>query len=82
MSDFRDDIIRASEISQYVYCNRAWWLKRVHGVQPGNTREMAAGTAHHQAHSRWLSVSRLVRRLAYALLLAAIILIVLQLIWG
>ena len=60
-----DDIIRASEIGQYAYCARAWWLARVRGVSPANVAEMKAGTEHHRrrAHSvqrlrraRWIVV--------------------------
>ncbi len=42
--------IRASEIGDYLYCNRRWWLKRVQGVRPPITERMAAGTQYPQPH--------------------------------
>ncbi len=71
MSDNRDYLIRASEISQYVYCNRAWWLRRVHGIRPGNEPLLAAGSAFHARHARSLGTSRLFRQVAIGLLLTA-----------
>ena len=45
-------IIRASEIGQYDYCAKAWWLGSIEGVQPSNIQELQAGTAAHEAHGR------------------------------
>ena len=47
-----EDIIRASEIGEYVHCNRAWWLGHVQGVENANRAVMEAGTAQHQAHGQ------------------------------
>ena len=47
-----DHIIRASEIGQYDFCARAWWLGSIEGVQPSNVRELQAGTAAHEEHGR------------------------------
>ncbi len=47
-----DRIIRASEIGQYDFCAKAWWLGSIEGVQPSNIRELQAGTAAHEAHGR------------------------------
>ncbi|MEK9164664.1 MAG: hypothetical protein AAB342_04830, partial [Chloroflexota bacterium] len=48
--------IRASEIGEYVYCHRAWWLRHVQGRESANAREMALGTRAHAHHGRtvWL----------------------------
>ena len=40
-------IIRASEIGEYIYCHRAWWLRHVGGYASANVRELAEGTAVH-----------------------------------
>lgn len=48
--------VRASEISAFVYCQRAWWYQR-QNKQPLNTEELADGTGYHQEHARltrWL----------------------------
>lgn len=47
-----EDIIRASEIGEYVHCNRAWWLGHVQGVENANRAVMDAGTMHHQEHGQ------------------------------
>lgn len=62
-----DKWIRASEISDYIYCRRAFWLRRVGGYASQNVREMAAGTGYHQEHGRIVQRATLTQRLAYAL---------------
>jgi hypothetical protein len=66
-----DDIIRASEIGQYAYCSRAWWLGRVRGYRSTNVRAMRQGTAGHERHGRAVEGYHLLRRVAVALLLLA-----------
>jgi hypothetical protein len=66
-----DDVIRASEIGQYAYCARAWWLARVLGYRPANVAELQAGQAWHQAHGRSVDRSLLLQRLAVGLFLLA-----------
>ena len=71
-----DDLIRASEISQYVYCTRAWWFSRVKGYQPENAAALQQGTARHRRHGRRVERFHLQRRLAlFLLLLAAVALV-------
>ena len=50
-------VIRASELAQYAYCAKAWWLGSVQGVASSNTRELARGERAHRAHGRrvWLA---------------------------
>lgn len=71
-----DKWIRASEINEYVYCRRAWWLKRVGGYATQNVHELAAGTAYHQEHGRIVQRATLTQRLAYALVFITISFIV------
>jgi hypothetical protein len=59
--------IRASEISNYVYCRRAWWLQRARGYASANVREMSQGVQYHQQHGRLLLQAVWGRRLAIAL---------------
>ena len=66
-----DDVIRASEIGQYAYCARAWWLARVKGHRSTNVAALARGTARHQAHGRAVESYHLLRWAALALLLLA-----------
>ncbi|MBE2199947.1 MAG: Dna2/Cas4 domain-containing protein [Anaerolinea sp.] len=67
-----DKWIRASEITTYVYCRRAWWLERVGGYQAHNARELQMGTAYHEEHGRTVQQATRTQRLAYALVLITI----------
>jgi len=71
-------VIRASEISEYVFCHRAWWLHQMRGESSANTRELAAGTARHARHGRQVSLAAALRMLAVLLLLAALLALVLS----
>ncbi len=66
--------IRASDISTYLFCERAWWYQR-QGIETENIAELASGSELHQHHGRAVLTSGLMRILAYALLLIAIILL-------
>lgn len=67
-------VIRASEVGQYAYCARAWWLGQIQELDSANIREMAQGDQAHKAHGGLVASYRRVRRLAYAVLfLAALI---------
>jgi len=66
-------IIRASEIGQYAYCAHAWWLGNVEGLPSGHQREMAAGEATHQRHGKGVRTSLALTRMAYAVLLLAVV---------
>lgn len=52
-----DRVIRASELGQYSFCAKAWWLGSVEDVPSANMREMDAGTYAHEQHGQtvWLS---------------------------
>lgn len=61
-------IIRASEIGQYVFCHRAWWLGRVRGYRPMNETALAAGTQAHARHGETVAASQRWQRAGYVLL--------------
>jgi hypothetical protein len=71
--------IRASEIGEYVYCRRSWWLRRVRAVASTNVAQMRAGTQHHQRHGRLVERSIWLRRLAYVALFCAVAMLVFEL---
>ncbi len=50
--------IRASEIGQYVFCQRAWWLGSVQGYRPVNEEALSAGTQAHRQHGRSVAASQ------------------------
>ena len=60
--------IRASEIGQYVFCQRAWWLGTVQGYRPVNEAELSAGTQAHLQHGRSVAASQRWQWVGYALL--------------
>lgn len=74
------DVIRASEIGEYVYCHRAWWLGRVRGVPNANRVVLGAGITRHRAHGRQMQRSEWLQRGAWLLfaiaILAALLLLV------
>lgn len=45
-------LIRASEIGEYVFCHRAWWLHRVQGLESAQRAQMEHGIAEHSEHGR------------------------------
>ncbi|MCZ7671571.1 MAG: Dna2/Cas4 domain-containing protein [Chloroflexi bacterium] len=77
-----DHWIRASEISNYVYCRRAWWLQRQGGHHSQNIRELQTGTQYHQQHSQTWLRSLWGRRLAYLLLFLFVAFITFQFLSG
>jgi CRISPR/Cas system-associated exonuclease Cas4 (RecB family) len=66
--------IRASEIGTYLYCQRAWWYQR-QGMKSENLAELAGGTELHEQHGRAVMTAGCLRVLAYALLLASLVLV-------
>ena len=72
-------IIRASEIGEYIYCHRAWWLRHIGGYQSANVRELAAGTSVHEQHGRTVWLSGVLRVAALVLVALAIIIFLVSL---
>jgi len=70
--------IRASEISNYVYCNQAWWLQRTIGAESNNRLELDEGFRFHRGHGRLLSRSAWLQRLAYVMLFFVVALLTFQ----
>ncbi len=74
--------IRASEISQYIYCRRAWWLKQRQGWQSDNVRKLRTGARYHNRHGRRVRQVSLLRGLAYTMLFCVVAYVVFQLLLG
>jgi hypothetical protein len=69
MAEARDRVIRASEIGQYTF----WWLGSVEGRPSANRQELTAGEAAHTRHGWGVRASLALRRLAYAVLVLAMV---------
>ena len=69
-------VIRASEIGQYTYCGKAWWLSTAEGVAPANTADLARGTAAHAAHGREVIGARALPLIAIALIVIAVLVLI------
>lgn len=65
--------IRASEISAYLYCHRAWWYRRL-GYAPENQDELTEGLEIHARHARAMLTTGCLRWLAYLFVLIALLL--------
>lgn len=70
-------IIRASEVGEYVYCARAWWLRRVAGLEPAGRARRQAGVTMHTQHGRAIWGSQALLILAALLLLLGLVLLLL-----
>ena len=82
MKNNQKEIIRASEIGSYIYCNRAWWLKRIDGRESRNLTEMQHGTRSHERHARAVSRIGQLQKVAYALVALSLFFIALYFIFG
>lgn len=67
------DVIRASEIGEYVYCARAWWLHRLQGVESRNSAALQHGQRVHDQHGRAVARFQMQQRLALALVGLALV---------
>ena len=74
--------IKASEISEYVYCSRAWHLRHRQGAAAGNSRQLENGRFHHKKHGRRVQTAVLLERAAYLLLFVTIAAVAFQLVSG
>ncbi len=73
----RERFLSASELGEYAYCRRAWWLRAVRGVtteQQGN--RFSGGHAAHRRHAWSLWWARALGWLALLLVMTAIALLV------
>lgn len=76
MAKQRLPVIRASEIGEYIYCTRAWWLHRVAELEPEGHERRERGTMLHQRHGRAVAGSRVLLLVALILIMVALTLLV------
>jgi hypothetical protein len=72
-----DRVVRASELGQYSFCAKAWWLGSVDGVPSANVREMDAGTSAHEQHGQAVQISVWLNRVGVACLILGVLVLAL-----
>ena len=65
-------VIKASEIAEYVYCSRAWWLRVEVGYAPVSEDILSQGDDYHMRHGTRVARAETTRRIALALLFLAV----------
>jgi hypothetical protein len=65
--------INASELGEFAYCRRGWWLRRVCGLASGNAGALAQGRALHELHGQRTRWALRAQRAGILMLLAAVI---------
>jgi hypothetical protein len=53
----KSPLIRASELTQYGFCQRAWWLGAVKGETSINKSALAKGVQTHRSHANKVRVA-------------------------
>jgi hypothetical protein len=62
-------IIKASELAEFDYCRRAWWLRHVKKVSPvAMSPAIKRGRAHHTAHYGQVQMTAILQWAGYLLL--------------
>lgn len=64
-------VITASEVGQYAFCARGWWLGRVQGCPTTHVQEMVEGQFAHEVHARVVAHCERLLRLAQLLIILA-----------
>lgn len=64
--------VRASELGEYAYCARAWWLAHIVGRERENLPQLAAGQRRHHRHGRQLSLAALLLQAGLVLIFTAL----------
>lgn len=71
----RDPIIRASEIGEYEFCARAWWLHHVEGWETRFPERLQRGEVAHTRHGRRVETSRRLLWIGIACLVIAALIV-------
>jgi len=75
-------LIRASELAQYSFCHRAWWLGTVKGLPSRSLAALVRGTRQHRRHERQVYAAGRWRRWGLILLGSGLLLLIGAVLWG
>jgi len=64
-------VIRASEIGNFLYCQRAWWYRQ-QGVESENQLELTAGLQIHRLHGLAVLAANIATIAGYILILISL----------
>ena len=73
--------IRASELAQYSFCHRAWWLERVKRLPADSQAKLARGRQAHHRHEGRVTAAAGWRRAGLILIGAGGLSLVATLLW-
>lgn len=65
--------VSASQVGQYAYCARAWWLSAVEKYEPVDYGALERGSRIHERHGWRVALARGAFRLAFLLMGAALV---------
>jgi len=74
-------LIRASELAQYGFCQRAWWLATVKKTPSQNQANLSRGSQLHTQHEGQVRRAGLWQRAGFFLISSGAVLFVLMLLW-
>lgn len=65
-------VISASEIGEYIYCRRSWWLRRTARQQPDDIEHLVSGLIYHESHEFGVRQAEWARRVSLILIFMAV----------
>ncbi len=74
-------LIRASELGQYSFCQRAWWLNTVKNLASTNQAALARGKQAHSRHARKVQSALYWRRIGLFLLSSGSLFLIIATFW-
>ena len=60
-------VIKASELAEFDFCQRAWWLQHIQGVVAEPSQSLLKGQKHHITHYRQLQNANYLRQASFVL---------------
>jgi hypothetical protein len=74
-------LIRASELAQFSFCRRAWWLGQVKGIPSRQQSALSRGTQSHRQHADQVQAALRWQKTGWLLWGGGILLLVIGLVW-